>query len=337
MKTIIRQLLARKLLSAEECHTLFTQLEHSDELQQAVVFSLLAAKGEAFPEIMATRAFLLQQSTIDASCLKACPDNMIDLVGTGGDGSSTFNISTAASLVVASCGVYVAKHGGSRSTGICGSADVITALGIPTYQQASDIIRSLHQHYYAYLRAPYFNEFLNTMGSVRKQLDFPTIFNILGPLVNPLRPKRQVIGVYRKDLVPVVAAVLKETGSIHAMVLHAAEGLDELSVSGPTYLAEVRPEGIQEYVLCPQTLGFTSSTLQEVSGGTSEINAAIIQDVFSGKLAGAKRDIVVLNAAAGLLVADKVSSLMEGIAMAREAIISGKTLALLQRLQGEKA
>jgi anthranilate phosphoribosyltransferase len=338
MQSAICQLLARESLSETACYDLFSKFKKADATQQVIILTLLASKGESISELMAAREFVLQQLPFSLSGRDDLPSNIIDLVGTGGDGMGTFNISTAASLVVASCGVYVAKHGGGRSTSLSGSADVITELGIQTYQSFSDIIKSLHQHHYAYLRASYFNDFLSAVAPLRKQLGFPTIFNALGPLVNPLAPKRQVIGVYKKDLLPIVATLLKKTGSVHALVVHAEEGLDELSVSGINHVVEVKGHDIIESIVDPRSLGFPVSALQDVIGGTPEKNAQILQAIFSGELTGAKRDIVLLNAAAGLFVADKVSTLLEGVEMARDAIVSGKTLALLHKLQkGEKA
>jgi anthranilate phosphoribosyltransferase len=337
MKIITQQLLARESLTIAQSYALFKALASAQELQQGVILALLAAKGETIDEMMGARTFLLEQAVMEPSAFSACPTDFVDLVGTGGDGVGTFNISTAASIVVASCGVYVAKHGGGRVTSRSGSADVMTGLGIPLYLSSSKLLHSLNQHHYAYICASYFNKAFNVFGSIRSQLGFPTIFNVLGPLVNPLRPKRQVIGVYRRDLVPVVAQLLKETGSVHALVVHALEGLDELSVSGPSIVAEVSPQGIRTYTVTPADLGFASSNLQDVLGGTPEENAILIQQIFLGQIQGPKLDIVLLNAAAGLLVADKVASLEAGIEMARLAISSGRTLALLQALrQGDK-
>lgn len=333
MKSAVRQLLAQKSLSEAECESLFSQLGQADEVQQAIIFSLMAAKGESILELLAAREFVLKHAIFEQSLLKDCPENTIDLVGTGGDEIGTFNISTAASLVVASCGVYVAKHGGGRSTSLSGSADVVTALGIPAYQTSGEVINSLHQHHYAYLRAPYFNEFLGVFAGLRKKLGFPTMLNVLGPLVNPLRLKRQVIGVYRHSLLPVVAGVLHKTGSTHALVVHGSEGLDELSVSGLNHVIEICDGEMKPYVIDPQALGFAPSMIQDVVGGSAAVNAEIIQAIFSGTLFGPKRDIVILNAAAGLLVADKVATLQDGITMAREAIASGNALALLHQLQ----
>lgn len=333
MKSIMRQLLARESLSFEQSYALFAALPTANELQQGVILALLAAKGESLHEVMGAQQYLGEQSALDASVLQSCPADLVDLVGTGGDGLGTFNISTAASMVVASCGVCVAKHGGGRVTSRSGSADVMTGLNVPLYLTASKVLNSLNVNRYAYLCAPYFNQTLNAFGRIRSQLGFPTIFNVIGPLINPLKPKRQVIGVYRQDLMPVVAEILQQTGSIHALVVHAEEGLDELSVSGPSLITEVTAQGICEYQVSPESFGFSPSMLQDVLGGTPEENAKTIQAIFSGQLSGAKRDIVLLNAAAGLLVSDKVMTLADGVEMAREAIVSGRTQALLHRLQ----
>jgi len=333
MNAIIRQLLARESLSQAQCYTLFSGMEAANRSQQAVILSLLAAKKESVHEILAVRQFLLEHATLDPMLANRMPDNLIDLVGTGGDGVGTFNISTAASLVVASCHVPVAKHGGGRVTGLSGSADVIQALRIPLHHLIDDILDSLHRHGYAYLSAMHFNPLFQTFKPIRSQLDFPTIFNVLGPLTNPLQPKRQVVGVFRRDLVPVVASVLQATGSIHAMVVHAVEGLDELSVSGPTDIAEIGPYGIKEYRLDPRELGFPSYALSDVLGGTSMQNADTIRAIFNGEVKGAKRDIVLLNAAAGLMVADDVSTFSEGIERAADAITSGAARDLLNRIQ----
>lgn len=333
MNSIIRQLLEKKSLSASQSYDLLSQLEQSNPVHQATILSLLAAKNESIEEILGARAFLIQQSSFNPNLSKQCPPDTIDIVGTGGDGIGTFNISTAASLVIASCGVPVAKHGGRSATSLAGSTDVMAALNIPIYPTSVQVMQSLHDNRYTYIAGPYFNPTLKAFATIRKQLGFPTLFNILGPLLNPLKLKRQVIGVYRKELVPIVASVLQKTGSIHALVVHAAEGLDEFSVSGPNYVAEVTPTEIREYTVLPEKLGFQPSTLPDVIGGTPDVNASLIKAIFLNQLHDAKLDIVLLNAAAGLLVADKVTTLLDGVNLARAAIASGQTMALLRRLQ----
>ena len=333
MNSIICQLLEKKSLSTSQAYDLLLQLEQNTPEQQATILSLLATKGESIEEILGARAFLIQQSSFDPNLSKQCPPDTIDIVGTGGDGIGTFNISTAASFVIASCGVPVAKHGGRSATSLAGSTDVMAALNIPIYPTSTQVMQSLQDNQYTYIAGPYFNPTLKAFGAIRKQLGFPTLFNILGPLLNPLNLKRQVIGVYRKELVPIVASVLQKTGSIHALVVHAEEGLDEFSVSGLSYVAEVTPTEIREYTVFPEKLGFQPSSLQDVIGGTPDVNASLIQALFLNQLHDAKLDIVLLNAAAGLLVADKVTTLSDGVNLARAAIASGQTMALLRRLQ----
>mgnify|MGYP003429547197 FL=1 len=333
MNSIIRQLFDKKPLSASQTYDMLSRLEQTTPVVQATILSLLAAKGESFEEILGARSFLIQQSSFDPNLSKHAPQDTIDIVGTGGDGIGTFNISTAASLVIASCGVPVAKHGGRSSTSLAGSTDVMNALNIPIHSTATEVMQSLHHNQYTYIAGASFNPTLKAFSSLRKQLGFPTLFNILGPLLNPLPLKRQVIGVYRKELVPIVALVLQTLGSIHALVVHAEEGLDEFSISGPNYVAEVTPTEIREYTVFPQKLGFQSSNLQEIMGGTPDANASLIQSIFLNQIHGAKLDIVLLNAAAGLLVADKVTTLLDGVNIARAAIASGQTMALLRRLQ----
>lgn len=333
MKAIIRQLLAHQSLSKSQCHTLFSDLTVQTSIEQAVILSLLASKQESIEEILAARAFLLPQSITYQLCRDLNDEDLVDIVGTGGDGLGLFNISTAASLLVASCGVRVAKHGGGRISSSSGSSDLIHALKIPTPHQRADILEGLEQCHFVYLQASLCNPAFQLFQTLRKALSFPTIFNLVGPLLNPLQPKRLVIGVYRKNLVPIMASILQQIGTQHAMVVHGLEGLDELSVSGKTVVAEVFPDAIREYTLDPRELGLPAYALSEVLGGNPVQNAELIQSILQGELQGAKRDIVLLNAAAGLLVADKVTTFAEGMDMALDAITSGHAQHLLRRLQ----
>ena len=203
------------------------------------------------------------------------------------------------------------------------------------YNAQFEIPISLSMYTREFTYPPYFNTIFNTISSVRKRLCFPTIFNILGCLSNPLQPQYHVIGVYRQDLVPILAEVLQATGSIHALVLYSMDGIDELSVSSLTYIAEIQQHGIKTYTIDPQSLGFAKAHLSDIVGGNPTDNASIIQAIFSGNLHGAKLDTVILNAAAGLLVAGTASSWQDAIVMARNAISSGKTLELLNNLNKE--
>lgn len=328
MKKYIHKLIARDNLSRLESYDLFALMENAPVEQQAAILALLRAKNETIEELLGARDFFFAQ-TIQ---IKA-PYDIVDIVGTGGDGIGTFNISTAASLVIASCDVYVAKHGGKSATSKSGSADVIEALGIHNM----DVSKSLASNHYAYLRGSLFNTALKQYAPLRKNLSFPTIFNILGPLMNPTSPKKQVIGVYRKDLVIKVAEILKSLGSQHALIVHSEDGLDEFSISAPNHIAELKNGNISEYIVSPIDVGLPISSLSEVLGGNMLENAQIIKDILLGKIIGPKLDIVLLNSAAGLLVAGAALNFQEAIEIAREAISSGKTAALLTQLQNEES
>ncbi|PJD94115.1 MAG: anthranilate phosphoribosyltransferase [Legionella sp.] len=328
MTLYLDKLIAGNNLTRHESYTLFSQMATYPLSSQAEILNIFAKKKETAEELLGAMEALLEHSvSIDY------PHEVVDIVGTGGDGLKTFNISTAASLVVASCGVTVAKHGGRRVTSLSGSTDVLAALGVPMPQTANASITLLKTQGYTYLWAPLFNPLLSAFGEVRKQLGIPTILNTLGPLLNPIRPKRQVLGVYSQHLVPTIAQVLKASGLDHALVVHSEDGLDELSMSAPTHIAELRNGFINQYRITPEEVGLKSAPLQDVIGGDSTENANIIRDLFSGKINDAKLDIVLLNSAAGLLVANQVATLKEGVELARSAIASGLTAAFLHTLQ----
>ncbi len=327
MERYIETLLKGNSLSREESYSLQAGLQDAPREQQAAILALLRVKGETVDELLGAQDFLLKHAP-----QVECPFDAIDMVGTGGDKSGTFNISTASSLIVASCGVWVAKHGGRSSTSQSGSMDVVECLGLRPMDTLEAVKASLHSHRYAYLSAPLFNQALKSFGPLRKALGFPTLFNIVGPLVNPLQLKRQVIGVYCKDLIKKVSEVLKINGSCHALVVHSEDGLDELSISAPTHMAELKDGKIEEYVVDPSEVGLPFASLHEVKGGAPRENAKIIRRILSGDIQGPPFDILVLNSAAGLLVADKVKNLREGVKLARDAIVSGKAQALLNKL-----
>lgn len=328
MTLYLDKLITGNNLTRHESYTLFLQMATYPLFRQAEILNIFAKKKETAEELLGAMEAMLEHSvSIDY------PHEVVDIVGTGGDGLKTFNISTAASLVVASCGVAVAKHGGRRVTSLSGSTDVLTALGVPMPQTSDASITLLKTQGYAYLQAPLFNPLLNAFGEVRKQLGIPTILNTLGPLINPIRPKRQVLGVNNQHLLPIIAQVLKASGLHHALVIHSEDGLDEFSMSAPTHVAELRHGLITEYQITPEEVGLKSAPLQDVVGGDSTENAHIIRNLFSGKIKGAKLDIVLLNSAAGLLVANQVATLKEGVERARSAITSGLTAAFLHTLQ----
>lgn len=325
----MKKLLHLKNLTQEEAYELFTEFAEYEPEKQSAVLTLLQAKKETAEETLGALQYFSKHSAKITHDLE-----VVDIVGTGGDSKGTFNISTAASFVIASCGIMVAKHGGRSATSKVGSQDVIQALGIRIAQTVEESLKSLQQINYTYLWAPLFNKELKKYGALRQKLGFPTIFNILGPLLNPMRPKRCVIGVYRRDLVQKVAEVLATQGVNHALVVHSDDGLDEFSISSNTHIIELNGTDIKEYSLNPEDFGFSKAQLSDVRGGDAAKNATLICDILSGTINGPKLDIVLLNAAAGLYVAGKSSSIAEGILLTKDAIEQGKATTLLNKMRG---
>ena len=260
------------------------------------------------------------------------PAHMVDTCGTGGDGSGTFNISTGAGFVAAAAGAHVAKHGNRSVSSRSGSADVLEALGVR-------IDLPLHRHGQAireigigFLFAPSAHAATRHATDARKQIGKRTVFNLLGPLTNPAGAHSQILGVFSSDLIELMAATLVELGVNRAFVVHGAGGLDEISLSGETQVAEVRDGRIKRIVLTPQDFGLTPAPLSALQGGSPEGNALLIRRLFEGEV-GARRDVVVMNAAAALAVAGIAKDLQEGAAMASHALTSGSALEKLEQLK----
>jgi len=326
---MMKKLLNLENLTQQEAYELFTEFAEYESEKQSAVLALLRAKKETTEEIFAALQYFGRHSTNIIHDFE-----VVDIVGTGGDRVGTFNISTAASIVMASCGIMVAKHGGRSATSKTGSHDAVQALGIQIPQTVEESLKSLQQMNYTYLWAPLFNEELKKYGALRQKLGFPTIFNILGPLLNPMRPKRCVIGVYRRDLVQKVAEVLAVQKVNHALVVHSDDGLDELSISSHTHVMEVKGIVIKEYDLNPDDVGFSKAQLSDVRGGSAAENATTICDILSGTINGPQLDILLLNAAAGIYIAGKAASILEGISLAKIAIEQGKAILLLNKIRG---
>jgi anthranilate phosphoribosyltransferase len=264
---------------------------------------------------------------------------LVDTCGTGGDASGSFNISTAAALVAAAAGasargprVLVAKHGNRAVTSRCGSADVLEALGIPVQLAPEAAAAALRTHGFCFLLAPAHHPALKAVMPVRRALGVRTVFNVLGPLLNPAGARRQVMGVYSARLVPLVAEAMTLLGAQHAMVVCGENGLDELALSGPSEVAEVRDGQVEQYVVTPEELGLQRAPLSELAGGDAAANAAILTRIFMGE-SGPPRDVVVLNAAAVLVTAGIASDLHEGVARAVKAIDSGAVQTLVAKLR----
>ena len=311
------------------------------EIEIAALLGALAARGETsseiagFAEAMRDQALTLPLTSDERLAL-------VDTCGTGGDSSGTFNISTAAALVAAAAGATVAKHGNRAVTSKCGSADVLEALGIPLDLSPQAAAESLRRHRFAFLHAPALHPAMRAVMPVRRALGVRTLFNIIGPLTNPAGASRQVMGVFAPHLVPIVAEALAMLGTRRALVVYGEAsvdnsqepplGIDELSISGRSHVAEVRDQTVTHWTFTPEDLGLRRASLDDLHGGNPQQNAAILTDLFSGR-AGAARDIVLLNAAAVLMTAEIVSDLPAGLRRAAKAIDDGEVSSLIAALQ----
>jgi anthranilate phosphoribosyltransferase len=256
---------------------------------------------------------------------------VFDTCGTGGDGSHTFNVSTVAALVLAACGVRVAKHGNRSASSRCGSADLFETLGVNVAAPPAVIERCLDEAGIAFFFAQVFHPSMKHAAPTRKELGVRTAFNLLGPLTNPAGATRQLVGVPRPELTELVARSLLQLGSERAWVVHGADGLDEISTTGYTKVSECRGGAVNTFYLHPADLGLQKSAPESLKGGEAADNAAIARAILDGEK-GPRRDIVLLNAGASLLVAEKAATIPEGIAMAAAAIDSGRAKQVLGTL-----
>jgi anthranilate phosphoribosyltransferase len=338
---------ARSTLTREQArelmhHILAGQLT---DIEIAALLGALAARGETASEI-AGFVDIMRTAVTPIPLTDAERKNLVDTCGTGGDASGTFNISTAAALVAGATGansganLMVAKHGNRAVTSQTGSADVLEALGIPVDLSPEQAATSLRTHRFAFLHAPSLHPAMKAVMPVRRALGVRTIFNILGPLTNPAGASAQVMGVYSAHLVPIVAEAMSLLGTHHAFVVHGNTlrgtglngSLDELSISGPTQLAEVHNGAVTIATITPEDLGLQRSPIETLQGGNAQTNAAILTAIFSGE-PGPRRDIVLLNAAAVLVAADLALDLPNGIALAAKTIDSGAVTKLIANLR----
>jgi anthranilate phosphoribosyltransferase len=258
-------------------------------------------------------------------------DALVDTCGTGGDASGTFNISTAAAFVTAGAGVRVAKHGNRSLTSKCGSADVMEALGVSIQLTPERSAQCLHDVGICFLYAPDLHSSMKQVQKVRRQLRLRTMFNLLGPLTNPANASGQVVGVYALDMVEKLAEALSMLGLHRALVVHGLDGLDEITVTGPTRIAEARDGSVRTYEVDPEEFGIQRATLQDISGGDAADNAVIVREVLSGRKSP-RRDVVLLNSAAALVAAGRADHLAEAVPVAIQSIDSGAAVAKLAAL-----
>ncbi len=316
----------------------------SGECTQAQIGAFITAlrmKGETVEEITGAARVMRERATpirvgrnvldIDRDDINLDQETILDVVGTGGDGTNTFNISTTVSIVVSACGVKVAKHGNRSVSSACGSADVLEKLGVNLDVTPEQVERCINEIGIGFLFAPALHGAMKHAIGPRREIGIRTIFNILGPLTNPACADCQVMGVYREDLVEKLAGVLHRLGCKHGYVVHGRDGMDEITLTGETAAAEVTPDGVRLFTITPEECGFTRCSMQELKGGDAIANATIVRGVLDGQ-AGPRRDVVLLNAAYALVAAGRCVTVPEGIALAANAIDSGVARTQLEKL-----
>jgi len=329
MKSVLTALINGEDLSFDAAYeTMYGIMsgQYSDA-QIGAFLSTMSAKGETAQEI-AGFATAMREKMVEVKI----ESDAIDMCGTGGDGIGTFNISTAASFVVAGAGIPVAKHGNRSISSKSGSADVLAELGVEINMPAGKTARSVDDIGLGFLFAPAFHPAMKHVMPSRKSLGIRTVFNILGPLCNPAKVRRQIIGIFDGDLTNKMASVLKLLGAESAMLMHAEDGMDEISTTAATQISKLRENGdIESITFDPETVGLQKVEMDELIGGSAKENARIIREILDGK-PGPKRDIVTLNAAAGIMVGGKADSFEAGMELARESIDSGRAKEVLTRL-----
>lgn len=301
------------------------------EAEPAQIASFLTAlrmKGETVDEITGAVRVMREKSTK----INAGEGIIVDTCGTGGDKSNTFNISTAAAFVVATTGLTVAKHGNRSVSSKSGSADVLKELGVNIEAKKEVVENAISEINIGFLFAPMLHSAMKYAGPVRSQIGIRTIFNILGPMTNPANAKRQVLGVYDLELTDIMAKVLANFDTEHAFIVAGEDGLDEITLTDLTKISELKDGQIKTYHISPEDLGFEKCKKEDLIGGDATVNAKIIKDIFDGTIKDAKRNIVVVNAAAAIVAGGKANSLKEGVAIASHAIDSGEAKIKLNEL-----
>jgi len=326
-KALLAKLATGQRLSEDESASAFDRMMSGDATpaQMGGFLMALRVRGETVAEITgAARTMRAKALPIEA------PPGAIDTVGTGGDGAGTFNISTAAALVVAACGVPVAKHGNRAFSSRSGAADILAALGVNIEAEPSVVSRAMLEAGIGFLMAPRYHGAMRHVGPTRVELGTRTIFNLLGPLSNPAGAKRQLVGVFAPNWVKPIAEVLAKLGSERAWVVHG-DGLDELTTTGTTLVAELKDGKVSSFEVTPEDAGLPRATLDDIKGGDPAANAARLTLLLDGRR-GPIRDIVLLNSAAALIVAGRARDLRQGVDQAAQAIDEGKARRVLEKL-----
>ena len=331
IKEAIVKIVNKEDLSYDEAYAVMNEIMSGETTptQNAAFLASLStksARAETTDEIAGCAAAMRDHATKVETGM-----DIFEIVGTGGDNAQSFNISTTSALVAAAGGVKVAKHGNRAASSKCGTADCLEALGVNINQSPARCVELLKEAGMCFFFAQKYHTSMKYVGAIRKELGFRTVFNILGPLTNPGSPKMQLLGVYDDYLVEPLAQVLVSLGIKRGMVVYGMDKLDEISLSAPTKVCEIRDGWFKTYTITPEDFGFTRCTKEELVGGTPEENAQITRDILSGAK-GPKRDAVLMNAGASLYIAGKADTFKDGIALAAELIDSGKALETLNKV-----
>lgn len=331
IKEAIVKIVNKEDLSYDEAYTVMNEIMSG---------KTTPTQNSAFLAALSTKSTRAETISEIAGCAAAMRDHAVklesgmdlfEIVGTGGDNSQSFNISTTSALVAAAGGMKIAKHGNRAASSKCGTADCLEALGVNIEQSPDRCIELLNEVGMCFFFAQKYHKSMKYVGAIRKELGFRTVFNILGPLTNPGSPKMQLLGVYDEYLVEPLAQVLINLGVRRGMVVYGQDKLDEISLSAPTTVCEFKDGWFKSYTIKPEDFGFNSCSKQELVGGTPQENAAITLAILQGKEKGAKRNTVLLNAGAALYIGDKADSFNDGVQLAAQLIDSGRALATLEK------
>ena len=336
----IRKAVDRKDLTREEAFAVMDAIMsgQATDAQIASFLTALRMKGETVEELIGFARVMREKVSpvktrhrVQASLSGTDREMLVDTCGTGGDATGTFNVSTATAFVVAGAGVPVAKHGNRSVSSLCGSADVVEALGVRLDLSPERVGKCVDEVGIGFCYAPLLHKAMKFVMLARREIRIRTVFNILGPLTNPAHALAQVIGVYDGKLTEVMAWVLKELGAVRAFVVHGEDGLDEISTTSESRISELRHNQVQTYTVRPEDFGLTRTRMAELQGGSAADNAEIIRHILKGER-GPKRDIVVLNAGAAIAAGGKAEDIGAGVALAQRSIDSGAALEKLNRL-----
>ena len=327
IKEAIIRLSQKQDLSYDEAEQVMNEIMEgkATDVQMSAYLTALSLKGETIDEITASAAGMR------AHCIKLLHNmDVLEIVGTGGDGANSFNISTTASLVIAAAGVPVAKHGNRAASSKSGAADVLEALGVKIDLPPERSAQLLKKIQICFLFAQNYHIAMKYVAPIRKELGIRTVFNILGPLSNPAGANMELMGVYEEELVEPLAQVMAKLGVVRGMVVYGQDKLDEISMSAPTSVCEIRDGWFQSYEIAPEQFGYTRCTKEELTGGTPEENAEITRKILSGEDRGAKRCAVGLNAGAAIYIAGKAATMEEGVRRAERLIDEGAAAGKLE-------